>query len=333
MNYFYRINLFFICILISTLFSCSDSTPLMSRMEETKRWKADNGKIKILNTISMIDDLVKEVGGEYVSTFTLIKGDLDPHSYQPVKGDDEKFAFADIIFFNGLGLEHSQGFQYLFQTHKAAIGLGDEIRKTNPDKILDVNGQPDPHIWLDASLWSETIPIITKALVNQDPEHAQYYTARAEELTKKLGILHQDARKKMEEVPQEQRYLVATHDAFNYFSRAYLSDPSELANGAWQYRFVAPEGLAPECQLSTHDIQTVLNHIKKYKVKVIFAESNVNRDSIEKIVLAAKEHNWPLYISDKPLYGDAMGPTGSEGDTYQKMIGYNIKVISEMLRK
>src|ERR1700722_13190650 len=94
-----------------------------------KSWKEPNGKVKVLATIAMIGNLVEQIGGDYVDTFTLIGGELDPHSYQLVKGDDEKLAFANIIFFNGLGLEHGPSLQrYLYHEPKA-IAIGDHIKE------------------------------------------------------------------------------------------------------------------------------------------------------------------------------------------------------------
>ena len=71
----------------------------------------------------MIDDLVEQVGGEYVDTTVLIKGGFDPHSYQLVEGDDEKFAFADVIFCNGVGLEHGPSLQHYLKTHPKVVFL------------------------------------------------------------------------------------------------------------------------------------------------------------------------------------------------------------------
>ena len=59
---------------------------------------------------------------------------------------------------------------------------------------------------------------------------------------------------------------------------------------------------------------------------MIFPESNVNRDSIRKIVEAAKSKGLNVRIATTPLYADAMGPPGSDGDTYLKMIQHNIDV-------
>ena len=106
------------------------------RADEWKQWKTDNGKVKVLTTIAMIADLVKAIGDGHVDTLTLIKGELDPHSYQLVKGDDEKFASAQLIFFNGLGLEHGPSLQQQLYHSPNAIGLGDKIKDADPKKIL-----------------------------------------------------------------------------------------------------------------------------------------------------------------------------------------------------
>ena len=69
-------------------------------------WMQNDGKVKVLCTTAMVTDLVQSVGGDFVDCLTLIQGQSDPHTYQLVKGDNEKFHRADQIFFNGLGLEH-----------------------------------------------------------------------------------------------------------------------------------------------------------------------------------------------------------------------------------
>src|SRR5262245_59697529 len=106
-----------ISILLIFCFACRRENSQVS----IQTWMQQTGKLKVLSTIAMIDDLVKQVGGEYIDRMTLIKGELNPHSYQLVKGDDEKLAFADIIFFNGLGLEHGPSLQHYLENSKKAI--------------------------------------------------------------------------------------------------------------------------------------------------------------------------------------------------------------------
>jgi manganese/zinc/iron transport system substrate-binding protein len=316
--------------LLSTLSGCSlgDAS---NHAQAFQQWMTPNGKVKVLSTIAMIDDLVKQVGGDHVDTLVLIKGELDPHSYQLVKGDDEKLAFADLIFYNGLGLEHGPSLQNYLLGHGKALPLGNKIMDANPDLILYYKGQLDPHIWMDISIWQKAIPFIVDVLSQKDPYHEEDYRANGAQLMQSLSEAHRDVKNLLQEIPPSKRYLVTSHDAFNYFARAYLAADGDDEK-MWQERFIAPEGLAPESQISTTDIQETINHLQRYKITVIFPESNINRDSIRKIVLAAREKGLNVKIADVALYADAMGSKGSDGDTYIKMIHHNAKIIAEYLK-
>jgi manganese/zinc/iron transport system substrate-binding protein len=304
--------------------SCSSD-----RKNSSAAWFSENGKIKILTTTAMIQDLVQRVGGDRVDVIALINGELDPHSYQLVKGDGEKITRADLIFANGLGLEHGPSLQTQLESNPKAVPLGNWIMAKEPELIVLLNGQIDPHIWMDISLWKKTVPYIVEYLTVQDPTHADQFKANGEALMAEMEEAHRRIRNEMQEIPAEHRYLVSSHDAFNYFTRSYLADSQELVDNNWQKRFAAPEGLAPDSQLSAIHIQEILNHLKKYKIKVIFPESNVSKDSIRKIVSAGTEMGLQLTISQTPLYADAMGAPGSDGDTYIKMIQHNARVIAD----
>lgn len=315
---------------IALCFSCAGKKD--GHLAKRQQWMQPNGKIKVLSTIAMIDDMVKNVGGEHVDSYTLIRGELDPHSYTLVKGDDETLAFADIVFFNGLGLEHGPSLQGFLTNSKKAIGLGDKVRAFDPSLILIEKGQIDPHIWMDISLWAKTVPFIVQTLSDADPKHKEDYEKNGQKLVHELMKAHEEVKKELQSIPESQRYLVSSHDAFNYFTRSYLSEDQELANDIWKKRVAAPEGLAPESQLSVSDIQKIISHLKEYQIHVLFPESNVSKDSIRKIVQAGSEKGLKLSVACVYLYADAMGAPGSEGDTYLKMIVHNAKSIAEYLR-
>lgn len=320
---------YFLMVLCITflLTGCGDG----GRSEEWNRWKTDNGKVKVLTTIAMVADLVRGVGGDHVDTLVLIKGSLDPHSYQLVKGDDEKFSSAQLIFFNGLGLEHGPSLQHQLYNDSKAWGLGDKIRQKDPQRILTFKNQIDPHIWMDVSLWAEGIPFIVEALSLRDPVHSEEYRNNGALLTEKMNEAHRQINEEMAKIPDEKRFLVTSHDAFNYFTKAYLATDQERQTGEWQHRFAAPEGLAPESQLSATDIQQIIDHLSQYHIEVVFPESNVSKDSIRKIVQAAKEKGVDVHMADTFLYADAMGDPGTDGDTYLKMIWHNVKTITHFL--
>ena len=303
-----------------------------SKPSSYRQWMTPNDKIKVLTTTAMIGDLVDYIGGDQVDTMVLISGELDPHSYQLVKGDDEKLAFAHLIFFNGLNLEHGPSLHHALYNQSNAVGLGDRLLQERPESILTCKGEIDPHIWMDTALWAHTIPIIVEALSRCDPTHATLFAHNGAQLDGQLQALHLELRNELQAIPVEKRYLVTSHDAFNYFARAYLATDAEIANENWQMRFAAPEGLSADSQLSTYDIKRMIDHLTTYRIQVLFPESNLSHDSINKIVEAGREKGLNLTIADCPLYADTMGPKGSNGDTYMKMVAHNAHLIALFLR-
>lgn len=303
--------------------SCTDN----NQKNDLQRWMTTEKKLKVLSTIEMINNLVERIGEDHIVTLTLIRGDLDPHSYQLVKGDDEKLNQAHVIFYNGLGLEHGPSLQRYLQQNPHAKALGNEIQKQYPQEIIHYQGQLDPHIWMDISVWQKTVPVIVETLSAKDPEHAKSYHENGQKLLEEMKKADAEVKEMFKNVPENKRYLVTSHDAFNYFTRAYLATDEERKSGEWQKRVAAPEGLAPESQLSTNDIQTIIEHLKQHDIHILFPESNVSKDSIRKIVSAGKEKGLKLNISDEALYADAMGRPGTDGDSYLKMIKHDAQVI------
>lgn len=313
-------------LFFSLLVGCSkENAP-----REIKEWNAQNGKLKVLSTTAMIDDMVKRIGAHLIDTLVLIKGELDPHSYELVKGDDEKLKTADLIFYNGLGLEHGPSLRQYLQKSPKAIGLGDLIYKTSPVEIILVGSMPDPHIWMDISLWMRTIDPIVEALSRLRPDDAKEFQENGRQLKEKMESANEDIYLLLQSIPENKRYLITSHDAFNYFTRAYLASDDD-SDEEWRIRFQAPEGLAPESQISASDIQAIIDHVQKYEIHVLFAESNVSKDSLRKIVSAAKEKGMDIRIAKEPLYGDAMGPPGSFGDTYLEMISHDAITIARYI--
>lgn len=318
--------MFFVRLMIcSLLILVASMSAGCSRPEtESKSWGLENGKLKVLTTLSMIDDLVQQIGGDRVDTMPLIGGELDPHSYELVKGDDEKFSKADLIFYNGLGLEHGLSLRQNLENNPKAIAVAEPILRHNPSLILKVDGQYDPHVWMDIALWMHTIEPITEALARKDPEHAQEYQTRAAIVLEKMREADEKVFAALQAISPHKRYLVTSHDAFHYFARHYLAEKGEIQ---WQKRCQAPEGLAPEAHMSVSDVIAIVDHIEAYHITVLFPESNVSRDSLRKIVDAVRRKGFTIRMSEEILYGDAMG----DANSYLDMIIHNAEVIAREL--
>jgi manganese/zinc/iron transport system substrate-binding protein len=322
------------CLLIFFLLVLTSCSSNQGRGYDVANWKASKANLKILCTTGMINDLVQQIGGENVSTIPLIIGDLDPHSYEPVKGDDELFHYADLVFYNGLGLEHGPSLAQLLSSEKNAYALGNIIFDNFPQDIIwTSDGVVDPHIWMDMSLWARCIPVIVEQLSKASPCNAEEFKFSGEYLLQDLQKKHNEYRELLQSIPQKKRFLVTSHDAFHYFTRAYLSEEEEVKQGTWMNRCQAPEGLAPESQLSGFDIERVVLHLVKYHIGVIFPESNVSSDALKKIIDSCARKQLEITLAKDPLFGDSMGEKGSPESSYKGMLEHNVQVIYSYLKK
>jgi manganese/zinc/iron transport system substrate-binding protein len=313
-------NILAALLVLALVISCS-KRKTMSPLSE---WMQDNGKIKVLSTISQIGDLAAFIGGERVQGWVLVPQELDPHSYDLVKGDGEKFTKADVIFYNGLGLEHGASLSSLLHSNGKAVAIGEAIREESPQEIFERNGIVDPHVWMDISLWKKACPTIADAFSKIDPAGSDLYRERAALLEKEMEETDLYIRGLLQGVPVEKRFLVTSHDAFRYFVRSYLA---EVGEAEWQRRFTAPEGLAPDGQIGASDIRRTVEFLKEHKIHVLFPESNVSRDCLAKVASATREMGFNVSLCKEPLYGDSTGEL-----TYLEMMRKNAEVISSLLR-
>jgi manganese/zinc/iron transport system substrate-binding protein len=277
------------------------------------------GGLKILSTTAIIGSLVKEVVKDFSTSYLLMEGEVDPHSYQMKKGDKEKIISADIIFGNGLSLEHNPSLMYLLND-KGAVFIGDEILKQSPELIITTNQEIDPHIWMDLNLMKGAVDVIEKEICQKDPKNCSIYKQNALHLKEKMDLLDKKILYLMQTIPEEKRYLVSSHDAFNYFVKRYFKqDGSE--------RLFSMQGLSPEVEVSLKRMNKVIDFIKDHKVTTIFYESNLPKDCLYKIIQICKNFSIDVKICKEPLYGDTLG-----GMSYLEMVEYNANIIAKNLK-
>lgn len=279
----------------------------------------DPEKKTILSTTVMIDSIVREIVGDKCNICVLMEGEVDPHSYQMRKGDIEKFEAADLIFANGLSLEHNPSLLYILND-KHAIFLGDRLLDKDPHAIISTNQEIDPHIWMDLSIMQRVVDDICVQMCLLDKDHEDFYLENTANLKVKIEKLDESILEMMAQIPDENRYIVSSHDAFNYFVKRYFRQRKEV-------RLFSMQGLSPESEISLKRMSQVIDFIKEHKVHAIFYESNLPKDAIWKVIEICKKFDIDVKISEEPLYGDTLG-----GMTYLEMIAHNADVISRNLK-
>ena len=280
---------------------------LKVRQARTREWMGNTTGMRVLCTTEYVAALVRSVGGEAVDVLVLIDGPNDPHSYQLVKGDNEKFSVADVIFSSGLGLERGSSCARALR-HYQPFAVGDYIGRVCGTTI-SLGSTIDPHVWMDLSLWACGLYGIADRLSQLRPDLSNYFFHNAIVSYERIMNTHSAIRSLLQTIPEDCRYLVTTHDAFQYFCRAYLASVDEQRSDGWKKRCMAPEGLAPESQLSTHEIEMVVAYIERHHLPTIFAESGMSQDSIQKIIDVCRSQGHNVTLSKDLLRSDTIDTT------------------------
>src|SRR5699024_10379050 len=66
---------------------------------------ADDDRLHVVSSFSILSDIVEEVGGEDVAVHNIVPVGNDPHEYEANPSDTKALADASAYFYNGLNLE------------------------------------------------------------------------------------------------------------------------------------------------------------------------------------------------------------------------------------
>lgn len=275
--------------------------------------------LKVVTTIGMLGDVVEHVGGDCAEVTALMGPGVDPHLYQASARDVNTLQKADLILYSGYSLEGQLG-EVLERFGEIKPTLAVAPASIDRDTLITVQDSYgiDPHLWMAADLWAQTIPTITEALTEQRPGCADTIQQNAEDYASQLEALHDWIRRSIATIPDEQRILVTAHDAFNYYGRAYGIEVAGI------------QGISTEAETGIADIREMANVVVERKVPAIFVESTINPRTVQAVINAARQQGQPVSIGGQ-LYSDAMGEAGTAGGTYLGMLYFNTRHIVEAL--
>ncbi|BAE81342.1 conserved hypothetical protein [Chlamydia felis Fe/C-56] len=296
---------------------------IVSGCSSSKMHNSDD-RVYVLSMNRMIHDCVVRIVGDRIFPLVLIEGSIDPHAYEMVKGDEDKMAMSKLIFCNGLGLEHTASLRKHLEGNPKTINIGERLIKHGVFSPLEEDGCCDPHIWTDMSIWAEGVKEITSALISEFPEYEKEFSANSKELVEEMLMLDSWAKRCINTIPEESRYLVSGHNAFSYFTRRYLATPEEVKANTWSRRCISPEGIAPEAQISIRDIMLVVDYIHEHNVSVMFPEDTLNQDALKKIASCLKQGH-SIRLANRPLYSDNVK------HDYFNTFKHNVSIITEEL--
>ncbi len=282
--------------------------------------KAENKSIKVVCTTGMLGDALKNILKDNAEVISLMGPGVDPHLYKATQGDLKALTAADIIVYNGLHLEGKMGeiFEKLKKT-KIVIAAGEGIPATDLIQSSEFQGNYDPHLWFDVSLWSKAISYITKELNKSSLFDSTSLNNNLNHYKIQLDSLNKATYKQIASIDEQQRVLITAHDAFSYFGRAYDIEVKGL------------QGISTLSEYGLKDISEMVNYINTNKIKAVFVESSVSDRSLNAVLEGCKSSGHLIKIGGT-LYSDAMGAEGSPEGNYIGMVDYNVKTIVDALK-
>lgn len=269
----------------------------------------------------MVADLARQIGGDRVEVQALMGPGVDPHLYKASASDVTRLQRADVVFYNGLLLEGKMQdvFTKMARTKRHVYAVTESLPE---DRLLDFAANPghhDPHVWFDVPLWAACVDAVAKAFGEIRPEERSYFEKRGLEVKAKMTELHDWCQKTIAALPKEKRVLITSHDAFNYFGRAY------------DFQVVGLQGISTVEEANLAAMVQMVEFIKKNGVKAIFVESSVPPQAIKRI-----SEDAGVKIGGE-LFSDAMGAAGQiengyDLGTYEGMIKHNVNTIVNALK-
>ncbi|MDQ3413023.1 MAG: zinc ABC transporter substrate-binding protein, partial [Chloroflexota bacterium] len=226
---------------------------------ETQAQESDQ-PLNIVTSFSILDDLVRQVGGEAIVTHPLVGAGADSHTYEPAPADVVTLAEADLVFEIGLGFETwldgiyessgSDAARIIVSEPVEPLGFDDghqedeehdeanheqeEHEEEHDEDAADdhddeagegheghEHGEYDPHIWHDVTNAILMVETIRDALADADPANAATYEANTAAYIAELEELDAWVQEQVSALPDDQRKLVTSHEALGYFANRY----------------------------------------------------------------------------------------------------------------
>ena len=276
-----------------------------------------NQRPVVLSTVGMLDDIVSNLAGDFVSNELLMPSGTDPHVYIPTLKDVSQLNAADVIFAIGLDLEaQMESALDSLALEKTVLRLGEELSK---DQLLyKQENVYDPHVWFDLDLFAEITKTVAATLISEFPEQSDLITLRLDKYLLMLEELDVYASDKLSQVAESARWLITTHDAFSYFARKY------------DFEIFTLQGVSTESDYSLKDKSDMVNLIIKHKIPAVFVEDSVSNKDLLSVIENAAAKSHPVSIGGY-LFADSLGAIDSPYATFADTFKANVDTIFNAL--
>lgn len=271
--------------------------------------------LNVAVTFSVLGDIVARVAGEDANVSVLTPVGAEVHEWELTPGNFATLENADVVFYNGYQLE-----QWMYQVESTVVGKTPIVAVAEasnyPTKTIitgDMEGDVDPHLWMDPRAVSAYVQVVANELEHLLPQRAEEFQLRAEALKEELHALHVELQERLEVIPEERRVLLSSEAAFLYFADAYHFEH----DGIW--------GTNAETEGSPRQLMRVVDMINERQPAALFWESTISDRHVTSLA-----RDTGVKVAG-PLYVDSLSePSGEAGD-YFTMMRHNVDLLRQTL--
>lgn len=267
--------------------------------------------LSIASLSTITTDLARNIGGSQVRVDGIIKPGIDPHEFEPTPDEVKKVANADVVLFTGKGMEG-----YLSKLEEAAGGSARfvNVGVAIPSLTMTEGGEKveDPHWWHSVENMKRATRIVADAFEKADPKNAADYETNTTNYLSSLDELERWIRVELTKLPHDQRKLVTSHDALQYFAKDY------------GFTIYPVKGVSTDEEPSSQHVKEIIGVIRAQGVRAVFFESIENPRAVQQI------SNETGARIGGTLYSDGLGD--KEATTYDAMMRHNVSTLVDGLK-
>lgn len=279
---------------------------------------------RVVVTTNILGDITQEIVGDEAEVTVLMKPNADPHSFGLSAVQAAQLERADLVVFNGLGLEenvlrHVQAAREAgaatFEAGKAVDPLTFQAHdEGGPEEEA---GQPDPHFWTDPDRVRKAAGLIAEQVAEHvDGVNDKAIHANAERYDDQLADLTAWMDKSFDRIPEQRRALVTNHHVFGYLADRF---------GFRVIGAVIPSGTTLASP-SSSDLRSLTRAMRRAGVQTVFADSSQPKRLAE---VLRTELGGRVRVVE--LYSESLTTQGEGADTYLRMMRANTTAMTDGL--
>lgn len=239
-----------IALLISVLSGCSNTPEVKTKSS------SENGPLKIVTSFYPLYEIAHQIGGDLVTVKNIVPGGTEPHDYEPTARDIIDMREADLVIYNGLGLEpwKDKIIPDLQKNNIQIIQISDFLKNNT---IAN-----DPHLWLDPVNYKIEVEEISKKIIELDPAHTNIYKSNTEKFIQELHALDLAYANGLKSCKFDT--FITNHGAFAYLAKQY------------HLNIIPVAGLSPDIEPSPKAMAGITNLITQKGIRYILTETLVS---------------------------------------------------------